>query len=63
MKIGNGLWDEMVESFIYELSAEKLSELILSNKADDALLHFMSIDDAHAAFVMQSVDIGYVAVC
>lgn len=63
MKIGNGLWDEMVESFIYELSAEKLSELILSNKADDALLHFMSIDDAHATFVMQSVDSGYVAVC
>lgn len=64
-KIATQTLDDSVESYIYELTSERLSSLLLDRKAGfaDVLLEFMSIDDAHAQHVIQSIDRSYQDVC
>lgn len=64
-KIQKGIFDDSVESFIYELSGEKLSELLMEGKKGffDSLLSFMKCDDLHAQYIIQSIDSNYRVVC
>ena len=64
-KIHRKVFDETIESYFYELNAEKLSSTLLSKKAgfSDALLSFMHLDDAHALYIIQSIDQSYQDVC
>lgn len=64
-KITRKFFDDEVESYIYDLSAEKISKAILHEKKGfiDVLLEFMKRSDEHALYVIQSVDKSYQEVC
>lgn len=64
-KIQKKVFDDDVESYIYDLSAEKISTGIYSKKAGfiDILVAFMHLDDAHAQYVIQCIDKEYRNVC
>ena len=64
-KITRKVFDDEVESYIYDLSAEKISTAILHEKKGfvDVLLAFMKTSEEHALYVIQSVDKSYQEVC
>ena len=64
-KIKEKTFDEDVESYIYELSGEKICELLVENTAGffDMLLVFMEKDDTRAQHIIQSIDGKYRDVC
>lgn len=64
-KILHKIFDGDVESYIYDLSAEKISSALHSRKSgfSDALLAFMRLDDLHALYIIQSIDASYQGVC
>lgn len=64
-KIADRTLDDSVEAYIYELTAERISRLLLDGKAGfaDVLLEFMSADDAHAQHIIQIIDRSYQDVC
>lgn len=64
-KISRGAFDDEVESFIYELSGEKISKFLLERKKgfSDALLQFMKMDGTHAQHIVQCIDSSYRDVC
>ena len=59
------IFDDEVESYIYDLSAEKISTAILHEKKGfvDMLLAFMKTSDEHALYIIQSVDKSYQEIC
>lgn len=64
-KIKHGVLDEGIENYIYELSPEKISEMLL-NKVDgfaDILITFMKCNDTQAQHIIQSIDQTYCDVC
>lgn len=64
-KIAQRIMDDSIETFIYELTTERISRHILDMKTgfSDVLLKFMDMDDAHAQHIIQSVDRSYRDVC
>lgn len=64
-KITRKVFDDEIESYIYDLSAEKISTSILHEKKGfvDVLLAFMRKSEDHAQYVIQSVDKSYREVC
>lgn len=64
-KIIRKVFDDEIESYIYNLSAEKISTAILHEKKGfvDALLAFMKTSNEHALYVIQSIDKSYQDVC
>lgn len=64
-KIRQGKFDEEVENYIYDLTAEKISVAIHSRKTGfvNALFSFMHLDDAHARHIIQSIDKTYQDTC
>ena len=64
-KIQSEVFDGEVESYIYDLSAEKICEAVHSRKRGFSvvLLAFMHLDDAHAQHIIQSIDNAYQDVC
>ena len=64
-KVIHNVFDDEVESYIYDLNAEKISTAILYEKKGftDALINFMKINEEHALYVIQSVDKSYQQVC
>jgi len=64
-KIIRKVFDDEIESYIYNLSAEKISTPILHEKKGfvDALLAFMKTSNEHALYVIQSIDKSYQDVC
>lgn len=64
-KILRKIFDDEVESYIYDLSAEKISTAILREKKGfvDVLLAFMKTSEEHALYIIQSVDKSYQDVC
>lgn len=64
-KILHKIFDGDVESYIYDLSAEKISSALHSRKSgfSDTLLAFMRLDDLHALHIIQSIDKSYQEVC
>lgn len=64
-KIQHKAFDGDVESYVYDLSAEKLSLALRSQKSgfSDTLLAFMRLDDSHALHIIQSIDKSYQEVC
>ena len=64
-KIARKVFDDEVESYIYDLSAEKISTGILCKKEGfvDALLAFMKTSEEHALYVIQSIDKSYQEIC
>lgn len=64
-KIRQKIFDEEVENYIYDLTAEKISGAIHSHKEGfvNALLSFMHLDDAHAQHIIQSIDKTYQDIC
>ena len=64
-RIAEGVFDEDIETYIYELSTEKISRL-LSDSAQgfsDALICFMKYDNTHAQHIIQSIDSTFREVC
>ena len=64
-KIAQGIFDDNVETFIYELSGDKMARLLLNRKRGfcNTLLQFMKRDDTHAQHIVQSIDSSYQSVC
>jgi len=64
-KIAQRIMDDSIETFIYELTTERISRHILDMKTgfSDVLLKFMDMDDAHAQHIIQSIDRSYRDVC
>ena len=64
-KIEARTMDDSIETFIYELTADKISKYICERQTGftDALLKFMDIDDIHAQHIIQSVDRSYQDIC
>lgn len=64
-KITRKVFDDEIESYIYDLSAEKISTAVLHEKKGfvDVLLAFMKTSEDHAQYVIQSVDKSYHEVC
>lgn len=64
-KIQRKIFDDDVESYIFDLSAEKISLALHSRKSgfSDILLAFMRLDDSHALHIIQSIDKSYQEVC
>lgn len=64
-KMAAGLFDVDIETYLYELTSEKMSRLLLDRKAGltNAFLQFMNLDDAHAQHIVQSVASTYHEVC
>lgn len=65
LKITNGKYDEEVESYIYDLDSEKISEEILVDKQGvaDSLFRFMNENEEHAQYIIQSIDRSFKEVC
>lgn len=64
-KICKKVFDDEVESYIYDLSAEKISTAILHEKKGfvDVLLAFMKTNEENALYIIQSVDKSFQDVC
>lgn len=64
-KIQNDVFDDEIESYIYDLNTEKISALLKSRKQgfSSALLSFMHLDDNHALHIIQSLDKSYQEIC
>lgn len=64
-KIASGVFDEEVEAYIYELPAINISSFLLKSKPgfSDVLFQFMKCDDAHAQYIIQSIDSTFRDVC
>lgn len=64
-KIATRTMDDSVESYIYELTAERISRLLLDRKVgfSDVLLEFMNIDNAHAQHIIQGINRSYQDIC
>ncbi len=64
-KMKKGMFDGNVESYIYELSGNKVAEFLMDGKKGffDTLLRFMNCDDSHAQHIIQSIDANYKDVC
>ena len=64
-KIANKKFDDEVESYIYDLTADKVSTAIREKKDGftDVLLAFMKTSEEHAQFIIQSIDKSYRDVC
>lgn len=64
-KIRTKVFDAEIESYIYNLSADKISKGILNTKSGfiDALIAFMNISDRHAQHIIQNIDKSFRDVC
>lgn len=64
-KIRRCVFDEDVESYIYDLNTERISALLMAEKQgfSTVLLAFMHMDDSHALHIIQSIDKSYQKVC
>lgn len=64
-KIQNHIFDEDVESYIFEMNAEQLSKFVLSEKpgCSDVLIAFMKTGEDHAQHIIQSIESSFREVC
>ena len=64
-KIRQRVFDADVESYIYDMPAEKISKTILSEKTGfiDVLIAFMKTSDDNAQHIIQSVEKSFRDVC
>ena len=64
-KINSHIFDEDVESYIYDMNAEQLSKFLLSGKpgCSDVLLTFMKTSEDHAQHIIQSIESSFREVC
>lgn len=64
-KIAHRVFDADVETYIYELTSEKISSYLLEEKEEivNSLLQFMKCDETHAQHIIQSVSSTYQDIC
>lgn len=64
-KIKEKVFDDEIENYIFDLTAEKISTDILHEKEGfvDVLLMFMKTSEEHALYIIQSIDRSYQEVC
>ena len=64
-KIQNRVFDEDVESYIYDMNAEQLSKFLLSGKlgCSDVLIAFMKTSEDHAQHIIQAIESSFREVC
>jgi hypothetical protein len=64
-KIASGVFDEEIETYIYELPATNISSFLLNSVPGfyNALLQFMKCDDTHAQHIIQNIDSTFRDVC
>ena len=62
--IENCIFNEKVETYIYELNAEKISKFLIEQKGfSNVLLQFMQCSEEHADHIMQAIENTYQEVC
>lgn len=64
-KIKRRVFDEDVESYIYDMNAEQLCKFLLSGKPEcsDVLIAFMKTSEDHAQHIIQAVESSFRKVC
>ena len=64
-KIQSRVFDEDVESFIYDMNAEQICRSLLDGKVgfSDVLIAFMKSSDAHAQHIIQSIESTFREMC
>lgn len=64
-KVQKNIFDDDVESFIYDMNAEQLSKTILSGKPgfSNVLLIFMKKSEEHARHIIQSIESSFRGIC
>lgn len=64
-KIRNEIYDEEIECYIYEMTSEKLSEMLLNRTEgfESILMIFMKQNETQAQHIIQSIDQTYCDVC
>jgi len=65
LKIAQHIFDETVETYIYELSGSKMCSLLLAGKTglSDSFIQFMKCDNAHAQHLIQNIESNYQEIC
>ena len=60
-KIKNQIFDESVESFLYELPAQEICKKLIceTENFDEALIKFMKLSEDKANYIIQAVDSNY----
>ena len=61
-KINQGIFDNDIENYIYEMSEKDLclSCINKGTRFTECLLSFMNLDDSHATYIIQKIDSNYV---
>lgn len=64
-KMKMDIWDESIEEWIQQLTAEEIANLISEAKlkSDDTLIKFMKQSDTNAQHIIQSIENEYTNVC
>lgn len=64
-KIRNRIYDDDVESYIYDMNPERISKSLLNNQLGfaDALISFMHTNDEQAQHIIQSIEQSFRDVC
>lgn len=64
-KKARGVFDNDVETFLYELTSERMSRYLMVEKQGmmNCLIQFMKCDDSHAQHIIQSIDGSFREVC
>ena len=60
-KINQGIFDNDIENYIYEMSEKNLclSCINKGTRFTECLLSFMNLDDSHATYIIQKIDSNY----
>lgn len=60
-KISNGVFDDDIENYIYEMPARELCQACIkkSNVFIESLMIFMKLDDTHAIYIIQTIHSNY----
>ena len=64
-KMARGVFDDDLETFLYELTSDKISRYLMNEKQGmiNSLIQFMKCDDSHAQHIIQSIDGSFREVC
>ncbi len=64
-KIQNHVYDEYVESYIYDMNADQLSKFLLSEKPgySEVLISFMKTNEDNAQHIIQSIESSFRGIC
>lgn len=64
-KIARGVFDNDVETYLYELTSDRISRYLMDGKNGiiNSLIQFMKCDENHAQHIIQSIDSSFRDIC